>query len=557
MKAIYKTLLAAVAVTPLLTGCIEEAIDSSVITSGDLQGNAGATTALVWGMPARLNLVTLDPDIHCDMGYTGVLHVRDVMTGDMPVEYAGGFDWFGWASAVTNTGSDWAMQQITWNYYYEQINTTNNVMRAIDPETDNELLRYNLATGLTYRAFLYLDLARMYEVLPNELFPDCKSDAGQDIKGLTVPIVTDKTTEDDSRNNPRATHKEMYEFILGDLVEAEELFSGNTTARPSKTIPDLAVLYGLKARLYLWDASYQAEINEDDAAAATQYAEAAKYARQAITTSGATPLTQADWQSTTQGFNDSSMSSWMFAGEYTAEDAVVQAGGIRTFSSFCCNEQNFGYAAPSQGAFTMIDAQMYSRMSDRDWRKLSYFAPENSALRGREPFLNKDFAEENFYAYVSLKFRPGSGEMDKYNVGAVVAYPLMRVEEMYFIEAEATAHTNPSAGNELLTSFMKTYRYATYSNTLAAAEAVVEEIIFQKRVELWGEGQTFFDIKRLNYSVERFYNGTNWDTSRNTFNTNGRPAWMNFAISNQEARNNAALTAFNTPSCDGLYTPNE
>ena len=172
MKAIYKTLLAAVAVTPLLTGCIEEAIDSSVITSGDLQGNAGATTALVWGMPARLNLVTLDPDIHCDMGYTGVLHVRDVMTGDMPVEYAGGFDWFGWASAVTNTGSDWAMQQITWNYYYEQINTTNNVMRAIDPETDNELLRYNLATGLTYRAFLYLDLARMYEVLPNELFPD-------------------------------------------------------------------------------------------------------------------------------------------------------------------------------------------------------------------------------------------------------------------------------------------------------------------------------------------------------------------------------------------------
>ena len=61
MKAIYKTLLAAVAVTPLLTGCIEEAIDSSVITSGDLQGNAGATTALVWGMPARLNLVTLDP----------------------------------------------------------------------------------------------------------------------------------------------------------------------------------------------------------------------------------------------------------------------------------------------------------------------------------------------------------------------------------------------------------------------------------------------------------------------------------------------------------------
>ncbi len=94
----------------------------------------------------------------------------------------------------------------------------------------------------------------------------------------------------------------MYEFILGDLVEAEENSSPAIPlhVRP-RLFPDLAVLYGLKARLYLWDASYQAEINEDDAAAATQYAEAAKYARQAITTSGATPLTQADWQSTTPG----------------------------------------------------------------------------------------------------------------------------------------------------------------------------------------------------------------------------------------------------------------
>ncbi len=57
----------------------------------------------------------------------------------------------------------------------------------------------------------------MYEVLPNELFPDCKSDAGQDIKGLTVPIVTDKTTEDDSRNNPRATHRKCTNLSLATL----------------------------------------------------------------------------------------------------------------------------------------------------------------------------------------------------------------------------------------------------------------------------------------------------------------------------------------------------
>ena len=79
----------------------------------------------------------------------------------------------------------------------------------------------------------------------------------------------------------------------------------------------------------------------------------------------------------------------------------------------------------------------------------------------------------------------------------------MRVEEMYFIEAEAVAHTNAAKGKELLETFMKTYRYPKYTCKVSSTDDVVEEIVFQKRVELWGEGQTFFDIKRLNYSVTR------------------------------------------------------
>lgn len=48
-------------------------------------------------------------------------------------------------------------------------------------------------------------------------------------------------------------------------------------------------------------------------------------------------------------------------------------------------------------------------------------------------------------------------------------------------------------------------------------------------MELWGEGQSFFDIKRLNDSVNRDYQGTNFYSSA-AFNTNGRPAWMNICI---------------------------
>ena len=42
-------------------------------------------------------------------------------------------------------------------------------------------------------------------------------------------------------------------------------------------------------------------------------------------------------------------------------------------------------------------------------------------------------------AYVHLKFKPKEGNMIDANVGAPIDNLLMRVEEMYFIEAEAIA----------------------------------------------------------------------------------------------------------------------
>ncbi|MCH5221170.1 MAG: RagB/SusD family nutrient uptake outer membrane protein [Muribaculaceae bacterium] len=554
MKTLYKAIAAATLLTPLFTGCIEEAIPTSSVIQSQLEGNPAATEALVWGMPGRMNQITLDADTHCDFGYPAIMHMRDVMTEDMSVRYAGGYDWFSGWSANLATGPNKLFTQIVWNYFYEQILTSNKTISAIDINTDSPELRSYLGAGYAYRAFIYLDMARMYEVLPNDLFPDCMSPDGNDIKGLTVPIVTEETTEEQSRNNPRASHSEIFNFIKGDLETAVSLLSTNAAARVSKTIPNLPVVYGLMARMYLWDASYQAEINSDAALAATQYDNAAKYARLAISESGAVPLTESEWQSTTSGFNDSSFSSWLFAGQYNKEDDVVVAGGIRTFTSFCSNEQNFGYAAPEQGSFTEIGASLYERLSDRDFRKLSFVAPEGSVLKGREPFLDKEFAAANFDGpYIAIKFRPGEGNMTDYNVGAVVAYPLMRVEEMYFIEAEAKAHNNPAEGNNLLTTFMKAYRNPNYTNYVSDEDGVVEEIVFQKRIELWGEGLSFFDIKRLNMPVTRFYDGTNFDITLNTFNTNTRPAWMNFCIVQTEPNNNTGVAGYNTPSCEQAY----
>jgi hypothetical protein len=153
--------------------------------------------------------------------------------------------------------------------------------------------------------------------------------------------------------------------------------------------------------------------------------------------------------------------------------------------------------------------------------------------------------------YTMVKFRPGNGNADDYMTGSSTAYPIMRVEEMYFIEAEAAAHQNAAQGQQLINDFMKNYRDPNY-NTTKSGDDLIEEIVFQKRVELVGEGQSFFDIKRLNLPVTRGYAGTNFVATAR-FNTTTRPAWMNLVMVRTEKNNNPAVDGWNNPDPSDCY----
>jgi hypothetical protein len=88
----------------------------------------------------------------------------------------------------------------------------------------------------------------------------------------------------------------------------------------------------------------------------------------------------------------------------------------------------------------------------------------------------------------------------------------MRVEEMYFIEAEAKVYTEGiAAGAAALTNFMNTYRTNSggFSCNDGTEALVVEDIFNQKRIEFWGEGIVYFDYRRLEHSIKRRYDGSN------------------------------------------------
>ena len=69
---------------------------------------------------------------------------------------------------------------------------------------------------------------------------------------------------------------------------------------------------------------------------------------------------------------------------------------------------------------------------------------------------------------------------------------------MFLIEAEALARNNNETGSKTaFTTFMKT-RVPTYTTSTQTGDAYITEIMNSRRVELWGEGFRYLDLKRLN-----------------------------------------------------------
>lgn len=506
----------------LLSSCIDDVTPRTNYTTEE-----GVTLkSLVYGLPAYLNYGDYSSSGHSDFGYGTMMHIRDLMTEDMaPITNYGHWDAYSQNRALA---SNYTTVGTHYRYYFKHLENANAVIRlARGIGAPTALESQYLGIGLAYRAFLYIDMARMYEFLPTD--KTSGNEAGNNVTNLTVPLINESISLEEAQNNPRATREEMGKFILDDLNEAEKLLADFKPA--NKSLPDLSVIYGLKTRLYMW--------LED-------YPNAKLYARKAIDLGLHTPMTKTQQLDTKTGFN-TIVSSWMFANIVLKENFPPSGMNLRNWIGWMSGEAKWGYAG-QVAQQSRIDRRTYDKIDDRDFRKLLWKAPAGSPLESQNEYADPS-RKGAIVTYGTLKFRPGSGDVSIYNMGAAVSIPLMRIEEMYFAEMEAAEHVAAGTGKALLESFMKTYRFAEYTCT---NPDVIEEIIFQKRVEFWGEGINFFDYKRLNLSVERGYTGTNHETA-SRFNTVGRPAWMNLCLMKFEEDTNEGVRDYNNPDPSGKY----
>lgn len=535
MKKIAKYILVALAPALLLSSCMQEVTPlNGSATESQVMNSPLALQALTAAIPTAMYLPgSYNSSLHCDFGYPAIRMITDAMLEEkIVVGDNTGYDWFGAWATGRSQGDGYAYAQYFWYFYYKWIKNTNDLIRMINEmEVANGGLdadqKAYLGIAYTYRALYYLDLVRLYEFKPNNYT------SKPEVEGLACVLALETETMEGARENGRAKVEDVYAQIFADLAKAEELLAGYK--RTSIAMPDLSVVYGLYAKAYL-------EFGEKDN---TAFAKAANYARKAVAQGKYTALTQAQWEDPTNGFNThTSNNSWMWALTTSSENI----GNLHNFYAHASQEGSWGYTPLSMPA---VLSSFFDRISDADFRKHSWIDPKREyAYKSCYPNAEEYIA--SLRDHVSIKFRPYQGDTEDYAVGNVGEINMMRMEEMLFIEAEAEGRANLENGKALLKAIMDK-RITDGSYVCAATDFATfqEELIFQKRVEFWGEGVVMFDCKRANIGMTRGYEGTNAPATY-CLNTEGRSPFWNIVITQQETNNNLAIpTTINNPDPTG------
>ena len=528
----------------LLTSCMEEYSPQSSIVTGEqaassstsFQDFVNALTTPLSGLGSYRGDPTSFP---YDFGITSLWLTRDVFGMDIiPVNEG----WFSTWYEAAYQGPNYAYPQMPLTDYYKWIKSCNSVisMAGEDP-VDN--LWDGLGQAYAMRAYFYMDLAQMYA-------PETYR---QNPNGLSCVYIADTTTPDQATHNPRKTNQEIFELIIQDLNNAEKYIAGYN--RPDITTPDISVVYGLKARAYLVMGEWE---------------NAERYAK--LAQQGYTMMTAAQYTSKSDGFNTPN-SAWMFATRFQSQDPCILLNDAdSSWGSWMIYEitpvSACGYAC-NYGYPMNIDRHLYETIPTTDIRRdvfvdfaLNDLSREDciEALRYYSDYPETVYATGNENGYsggvggIPLKFRAAGGSEghDNQYIGFCTWIPMMRVEEMMLIEAEAAGMQNEGRGIQLLTAFAQQrdpqYVYGThneaYGNT--STPAFQNECWWQRRVELWGEGFATLDIKRLQKGIIRNYENTN-HVDMYRWNTTTPPTWMTIVYCQTESNYNFDLVNNDTP----------
>ena len=261
-----------------------------------------------------------------------------------------------------------------------------------------------------------------------------------------VPIYTEPTT-DDTAPKGKSTVAQVYRRVFDDLALAKDYLKNYTRKGDGQKFkPDVNVVNGLLARAYLLTGQWE------------EAAKAAAAARQGYSLM----TTAAEYE----GFNNISNKEWIW-------------GHPQTLAQSSASYNFYFLDATHVGAYSsfMADPHFRDTFSDGDIR-LELF----------------QWMREGYLGYKKFHMRAD-------DTADIV---LMRASEMLLVEAEALARDGfPEKAVVPLNELRHARGLGDYDLTGKSQQDVIDEILMERRRELWGEGFGITDILRTQQSVKR------------------------------------------------------
>jgi len=253
-----------------------------------------------------------------------------------------------------------------------------------------------------------------------------------------VPIYTEPATGE-AKGNPREPVSDVYDFILEDLTAAIPLLETYQRAG-RKSAVDQSVAQGFLAEVYL---------------TMNKWEEAANAAADAR--AGYPIMTPEEFQA---GFNDLSCNEWMWAAPQTTDD------NLWDYSPFAFWDWNRGR-----------------------WQWNNFFLNDVFVEEFDEEDIRYEQMEPDPWGeglYITSKFTDNADQ-----TGDIV---IMRAATMLLIEAEALARAGRDDEAKEVLWELQDNRNAP--RTESSGEELIEDILLERRKELYGEGYSWFDLIR-------------------------------------------------------------
>lgn len=487
MNLKYSFLLAGVTSTMLLVSCKKEFLDTNptdqVAASSVLLSTDNAKTALNGihrSMFIRYNN-------QGEFGFGTVMINNEALGEDYVMHGVANGWWISFHRWIDHRNANSGNCEFPYRFFYRIIGNANVLINGVENISGGSQSDKNNIRGqaLAYRAWAYFNLVQLYGI---------RYDKSTQNNNPAVPLVLTNTTEP----QPRATVAEVYTQINKDLNDSETIL---TASRENKSNFNINVVRGLQARVAL--------TQQDWGRAATK----ASQARTGFNLMSAAQQLE--------GYNNWNNPEWIW-GSSQIDDQTEFFTAYLAYISYNFNSTNI------RGNPKRINSVLYNTMSANDVRRSLWRpAPTSSNVVTPPGGVRSTFMNQKFKA---KDFANSTGDI-----------PYMRVAEMFLIEAEARARNNEeSLSKDVFTIFMQN-RVPGYSRSTATGEAYITEIMNSRRVELWGEGFRFLDLKRLNLPLNR--NGANHNQALAVTMdiAAGSPDWQ-YAIPQSEINANPKAT---------------